>query len=152
MSQFWPLSRSLFFQILNDECSDHFVNERIWERLGYKSQEDSSLVWLASDSTPNDWITNYPIGPDFIGSRPPSVRLTKSIPKEYKQSLKLYLNFGGYKIGALYPRLTRRATAVNWLLAWQIKSFGSFNATGPMAPTLLPPVDPSIGHSVDRAN
>ena len=31
----WPLSRSLLMQILEDRCSDRFVCERVWERLGY---------------------------------------------------------------------------------------------------------------------
>ncbi len=43
--------------------------------------------------------------------------LTRSIAKEHKQLLKEQLGFGGYTIGELYPRRTRRATAVNWLLA-----------------------------------
>ena len=35
----WPLSRSLLLQILEDRCSDRFVCERIWERLGYRPAE-----------------------------------------------------------------------------------------------------------------
>ena len=35
----WPLSRSLLLQILEDRCSDRFVCERIWERLGYQPSE-----------------------------------------------------------------------------------------------------------------
>ena len=44
--------------------------------------------------------------------------MTRSVPKQHKQLLKQQLNFAGYRIGELYPRRTRRATAVNWLLAW----------------------------------
>jgi len=36
--------------------------------------------------------------------------------------LKNFLNFKGYKINELYPRRTRRATAVNWLIYWAIES------------------------------
>ena len=35
VSELWPLSRELLMQILEDRCSDQFVCERIWERLGY---------------------------------------------------------------------------------------------------------------------
>ncbi|WP_295460185.1 DUF1823 family protein, partial [Synechococcus sp. UW140] len=36
-----------------------------------------------------------------------------------KQLLKEELGFKGYQINQLVPRLTRRATAVSWLLAWR---------------------------------
>ncbi|HCX53792.1 MAG TPA: DUF1823 domain-containing protein, partial [Synechococcus sp. UBA9887] len=32
VSAFWPLSRPLLHQMLEDRCSDRFVCERIWER------------------------------------------------------------------------------------------------------------------------
>jgi hypothetical protein len=53
----------------------------------------------------------FPLGPELIAQRPASVRLTRSIPKPLKQLLKEQLGFAGYKIGGLYPRRTRRATA-----------------------------------------
>ena len=68
--------------------------------------------------TPPDWADAFPQAPELIAERPASVRLTRSILKEHKQLLKQQLNFAGYRIGELYPRRTRRATAVNWLLAW----------------------------------
>ena len=43
----------------------------------------------------------------IISDRPASVHLTRSIPKDYKQGLKNFLNFKGYKINELYPRRTR---------------------------------------------
>ena len=68
--------------------------------------------------TPSEWADAFPEAPELIAERPASVRLTRSVPKEHKQLLKQQLNFAGYRIGELYPRRTRRATAVNWLLAW----------------------------------
>lgn len=56
--------------------------------------------------------------PDFIGSRPAIVKLTRSIPPAHKQLLKEQLGFAGYEIKELNPRRTRRATAVNWLLSY----------------------------------
>ncbi len=56
--------------------------------------------------------------PDFIASRPATVKLTRSIPPENKQLLKEKLGFAGYKVGELVPRLTRRATIANWLLSY----------------------------------
>ena len=47
------------------------------------------------------------------------MRLTRSIPAEHKQLLKEELGFRGYSVAELVPRLTRRATAVSWLLAWR---------------------------------
>ena len=111
----WPLSRALLVQILEDRCSDRFVCERIWERLGY---QDSGDTWSAGPDTPGDWVEAFPESPQLIAERPASVRLTRSIPKQHKQLLKQQLGFQGYRIGELYPRRTRRATAVNWLLAW----------------------------------
>ncbi|HCV56509.1 MAG TPA: DUF1823 domain-containing protein, partial [Synechococcales bacterium UBA12195] len=34
VSDLWTISRALLMQILEDRCSDQFVCERIWERLG----------------------------------------------------------------------------------------------------------------------
>ena len=39
-------------------------------------------------------------------------------PAEDKQLLKEQLGFTGYKVGELNPTLTRRATAVSWLLSY----------------------------------
>ena len=116
VTDLWPLSRDLLVQILEDRCSDRFVCERIWERLGYR--EDSAGVWGAGPETPAEWSAAFSEAPQLIAERPASVRLTRSIAKPHKQLLKQQLAFPGYRIGELYPRRTRRATAVNWLLAW----------------------------------
>lgn len=142
----WPLSRALLHQILEDRCSDRFVCERIWERLGY-AQGDAA--WSAGPQTPQDWAEAFPLAPQVIAERPASVRLTRSIPKPYKQLLKQQLAFEGYRIGELYPRRTRRATAVNWLLAWLADRGDPLPDAGPMAPELAAPSDPVSGHPGD---
>ncbi len=77
------------------------------------------------------------------------MKLTRSIAKEHKQLLKEQLDFGGYKIGELYPRRTRRATAVNWLLAHLAERGEALPETG-LLPELLPqPADPVAGHPGD---
>ena len=142
----WPLSRALLLQILEDRCSDRFVCERIWERLGYRPGESH---WSAGPATPLDWAEAFPTAPELIAERPPSVRLTRSIPKQHKQLLKQQLNFAGYRIGELYPRRTRRATAVNWLLAWLAQQGEPLPEQGPLGPELPPPGDPVQGHPGD---
>lgn len=67
----------------------------------------------------DDWKQDYPTPPNFVESRPATVKLTRSIPKEHKQLLKEELGFAGYKIDELIPRKTRRATMVNWLLSYR---------------------------------
>ena len=148
VSDLWPISRALLMQILEDRCSDQFVCERIWERLGYVP---SSQDWIAGDNTPAEWADAFPQAPQVIAERPPSVRLTRSIAKEHKQLLKQQLQFAGYRIGELYPRRTRRATAVNWLLAWLAERAEPLEEQGPLAPELPVPEDPVTGHPGDRA-
>ena len=147
VSDHWPLSRALFLQILDDRCSDQFVCERIWERLGYVPQGDG---WHAGPATPAEWADAFPIAPELIAERPASVRLTRSIPKQHKQLLKQQLGFTGYRIGELYPRRTRRATAVSWLLAWLMQQGEPLVETGPLAPELPVPENPVAGHPGDR--
>ena len=142
----WPLSRALLLQILEDHCSDRFVCERIWERLGYRP---NGSQWSAGPDTPLDWAEAFPTAPELIAERPASVRLTRSIPKQHKQLLKQQLNFAGYRIGELYPRRTRRATAVNWLLAWLAQQGEPLPEQGPLGPELSAPVDPVQGHPGD---
>ena len=148
VSELWPLSREVLQQILDDRCSDQFVCERIWERLGYQPKDGQ---WLAGAATPQDWAEAFPQAPQVIAERPASVRLTRSIAKEHKQLLKQQLQFGGYRIGELYPRRTRRATAVNWLLAWLAERSEALKEQGPLAPELPVPEDPVTGHPGDRA-
>ena len=63
--------------------------------------------------------------------------------------LKQQLAFVGYRIDELYPRRTRRATAVNWLLAWQAERNELLPEHGPMAPELPISIDPARGHPGD---
>ncbi len=111
-----PLTTETLWQILNDELEDAVVNQLLWHCLGYRYDPEQQ-AWR-SDSVAPEWAEIYPIPPDFIGSRPAIVQLTRSIPEPHKQLLKEQLGFAGYRIGELTPRRTRRATAVNWLLSY----------------------------------
>ncbi len=147
VTDLWPLSRDLLVQILEDRCSDRFVCERIWERLGYRKV--SAGVWGAGPETPAEWSEAFSEAPQLIAERPASVRLTRSIAKPHKQLLKQQLGFSGYRIGELYPRRTRRATAVNWLLAWLAERSEPLMTQGPLAPELPAPSNPVFGHPGD---
>ena len=148
---FWPLSRALLNEILNDRINDRFVAERVWERLGYQPMDQNSTLWCAGARTPSEWRQAFPKAPEVIAQRPASVQLTRSIEKVYKQLLKSQLSFAGYRISELYPRRTRRATAINWLLAWQAKTEASLPEEGPLPTLLEPPTDPVHGHPGDLA-
>jgi hypothetical protein len=143
----YPLSRTLLEAVLADRVSDRFVCELIWPRLGYGP--DGSGIWSAGPATSEVWRESFPIEPQFIAERPPAVALTRSIAKEHKQLLKQQLGFGGYRIGELYPRRTRRATAVNWLLAHLAEQGEPLADTGPLPPLLEAPADPVAGHPGD---
>lgn len=110
-----PLTTETLWAILNEELPDETVNQLVWQSLGYRYDE-SSQKWTADD-VDADWAEKYPEPPNFIESRPATVRLTRAIPKENKQLLKTHLGFKGYTIDQLVPRLTRRATMTNWLLS-----------------------------------
>ncbi len=148
MGDRWPVSRALLQQILDDRCTDRFVCECIWERLGYVHIPNTDQ-WHAGPHTPKDWSDAFPQGPELIAQRPASVRLTRSIPKPLKQLLKEQLGFAGYKIGGLYPRRTRRATAVSWLLAWLAQRGEPLLDDGPLAEEMPIPLDPVRGHPGD---
>jgi hypothetical protein len=144
----YPLSRALLEAVLADRLSDRFVSELIWCRLAYVPEPEGE-GWCAGPGTPPEWREAFPRAPEVIAERPASVALTRSIPKVYKQLLKEQLGFAGYRIGELYPRRTRRATAVNWLLAHQAERGESLPEAGPL-PDLLPvPDDPVTGHPGD---
>ena len=146
----WPLSRPLLEAVLADRLSDRFVCELVWTRLGYGPDPmDSAAPWRAGPATPAAWSEPFPEAPDVIASRPASVRLTRSIPAEHKQLLKQQLGFSGYRIGELFPRRTRRATAVNWLLADLAVLGQGLLETGPLPPLLALPADPLAGHPGD---
>lgn len=143
----FPLSRALLEAVLADRTSDRFVCELIWPRLGY--EQIGSGTWRAGPATGSPWQESFPIEPQFIAERPPSVALTRAIAREHKQLLKEQLGFGGYRIGELYPRRTRRATAVNWLLAHLAQHGELLPETGPLPPLLESPADPVAGHPGD---
>ncbi len=142
-----PLSRALLEAVLVDRTSDRFVCGLIWPRLGYGP--DAAGVWRAGPSTEAPWRERFPVEPAFIAERSASVALTRSIPAEHKQLLKQQLGFAGYRIGTLTPRRTRRATAVNWLLAHLAGRGEPLPEHGPLPPLLEPPPDPLRGHPGD---
>ncbi|MFP4299381.1 MAG: DUF1823 family protein [Spirulinaceae cyanobacterium] len=116
MSQPLPLNAETLWAILKEEISDREVNELVWYYLGYRYDRESQQ-W-DNQAVEETWRNDYPEPPDFIENRPPTVKLTRSIPKENKQLLKEKLGFQGYKIGEFGPRQTRRATMTNWLLSY----------------------------------
>jgi len=148
----FPLSRALLEAVLSDRTSDRFVCELVWVRLGYRppaEAEGTLAPWSAGPDTPPDWATAFPLAPELIATRPASVRLTRSIAAPHKQLLKQQLGFGGYRVGELYPRRTRRATAVNWLLAHLAEQGEPLPQSGPLPDLLQPPSDPVAGHAGD---
>ena len=144
----WPISRKLLFLVLEDKVSDVFVCELVWERLFY-TREKNMNDWISSELTPPYWSEKFVKAPQIISERIASVHLTRSIPKEHKQGLKNFLNFKGYKINELYPRRTRRATAVNWLIYWAIENDCFSKDSGLMPSLSSPPVNPVKGHFGD---
>ena len=144
----WPLSKKLLFSILEDQVSDVFVCELIWERLFY-IKEISTTDWVSSEYTTAYWSKKYYKAPQIISERGPSIHLTRSIPKNHKQGLKKILDFKGYKINELYPRRTRRATAVNWLIFWGIESKSKLKDNDKLPILSSPPINPIDGHNGD---
>lgn len=143
--------------MLDDRLSDRFLCELIWWRLGYRPAAAAGATavphrpdWLATPATPVAWAERFPIAPELVAERPANVQLTRSIPAPFKQLLKEQLGFGGYRIGELYPRRTRRAVAVNWLLAHLAGRGEPLAETGPLPPLLDAPADPVAGHPGDR--
>jgi hypothetical protein len=116
MSNLPPLNTETIWAILNEKIDDSTVNQLVWYYLGYRYDEETKQ-WDNSQ-VPPQWTEKYREPPDFIENRPPTVQLTRSIPKENKQLLKEKLGFKGYKIGEFGPRQTRRATMANWLLSY----------------------------------
>lgn len=116
MSDLPPLNQDTIWKILQEDLSDETVNELVWHYLGYRYDPETK-TWNSEFVAP-DWRETYPEPPNFIDSRPATVKLTRSIPKANKQLLKDKLGFKGYKIGEFDPRDTRRATMANWLLSY----------------------------------
>ena len=144
----WPITRKILFLILEDKVSDIFVCELIWERLFYINQP-SMDEWISSPLTSSYWSEKFIKAPQIISERSASVHLTRSIPKDHKQNLKKILNFKCYKINELYPRRTRRATAVNWLIYWSIDSSSSLDDFCKLPKLSLPSHNPAKGHYGD---
>ena len=144
----WPICKKLLLLVLEDKVSDVFVCELVCERLFY-NQETTLNNWVSSALTPTYWSEKFVKAPQIISERIASVHLTRSIPKEHKQGLKNFLNFKGYKINELYPRRTRRATAVNWLIYWAIENKSFSNDTAVIPSTSSQPVNPVKGHFGD---
>jgi hypothetical protein len=116
MSDLPPLNTDTIWAILNETIDDDTVNKLVWHYLGYR-YNSAANQWETKEVVP-EWKEDYPDPPNFIESRPATVKLTRSIPAENKQLLKEQLGFKGYKIGEFCPRQTRRATAANWLLSY----------------------------------
>jgi hypothetical protein len=116
MSELPSLTPDTIWAILNEEIADDTVNQLIWHYLGYR-YDSATNQWVITQVAP-EWKEEYPEPPNFIESRPATVKLTRSIPQANKQLLKEQLGFKGYKIGEFGPRQTRRATAANWLLSY----------------------------------
>lgn len=116
MSNLPPLNTETMWAILNEQLDDAIVNQLVWYHLGYR-YNSATEQWDSSNVAP-EWSSEYPQPPDFIDSRPATVKLTRSIPQDHKQILKEKLGFKGYKIGEFGPRQTRRATAANWLFSY----------------------------------
>ena len=106
--------------------------------------------WISSPLTPSYWSEKFSKAPQIISERSASVHLTRSIPKDHKQNLKKILNFKGYKINELYPRRTRRATAVNWLIFWAIESKCILKENDKLPILYSPPFNPLHGHKGDH--
>ncbi|WP_448572575.1 DUF1823 family protein [Trichothermofontia sp.] len=116
MMELPPLDRTTIQAIVADTLPDEVVNQLVWRALGYR-YDPVQRCW-DNRQVAAEWRDRYPEPPNFLESRPATVQLTRSIPPENKQLLKEELGFAGYKVGELQPRLTRRATAANWLLSY----------------------------------
>ena len=119
MTDLPPLTTDTIWAILNKDLDNDTVNRLVWHYLGYR-YDDAAQTWQ-TDQVADDWRDTYPEPPDFIENRPPTVKLTRSIPKANKQLLKEKLGFKGYKIGEFSPLETRRATMANWLLSYMVE-------------------------------
>jgi hypothetical protein len=116
MSDLPPLTTDTLWAIIHETLEDATVNQLVWHYLGYRY--DAATNTWDNTAVEADWRETYPEPPDFIESRPATVKLTRSIPPANKQLLKEKLGFTGYQVNELVPRKTRRATMTNWLLSY----------------------------------
>jgi Domain of unknown function (DUF1823) len=129
------LSNENILRIVRSECSDLEVNTLLWKCLGYRFVDGD---WTSAECFPK-WSERFPSPPDLIGMQriyerevdQPSLRsnqaLVRSVPVEFKQSLKTHLKplgFSGFKYAELTPNKTRRAQCANWLLYYREQLFG----------------------------
>jgi Domain of unknown function (DUF1823) len=129
------LSNENILRIVRSECSDLEVNTLLWKCLGYRFVDGD---WTSAECFPK-WRERFPSPPDLIGMQriyerevdQPSLRsnqaLVRSVPVEFKQSLKTHLKplgFAGFKYAELTPNKTRRAQCANWLLYYREQLFG----------------------------
>ncbi|MGC8454396.1 MAG: DUF1823 family protein [Cylindrospermopsis raciborskii] len=122
MSNLPQLNKETIWDIINEKIDDLTVNQLVWHYLGYRY--DYNLETWDNTQVSPEWIADYPQPPNFIESRPATVKLTRSIPPDNKQLLKEKLGFKGYKIGEFGPRQTRRATMAGWLLSYMMTNYG----------------------------
>ncbi|MCZ2202632.1 DUF1823 family protein [Cylindrospermopsis raciborskii] len=115
------LNKETIWDIINEKIDDLTVNQLVWHYLGYRYDYNLE-TWDNTRVTP-EWVADYPQPPNFIESRPATVKLTRSIPPDDKQLLKEKLGFKGYKLGEFGPRQTRRATMASWLLSYMMTNY-----------------------------
>ncbi len=120
MSELPSLNTATIWGIIKAEIDDNTANRLVWHYLGYR-YDPARENWDNSNVS-QEWRSQYPTPPDFIADRPPTVKLTRSIPKPNKQLLKEKLGFQGYKIGEFTPAQARRATMANWLLSYMVEN------------------------------
>ena len=68
----WPICRKLLWLVLEDNVSDVFVCELIWERLFYVRKRKVNN-WVPSALTPAYWSEKFEKAPQIISERPASV-------------------------------------------------------------------------------
>ena len=131
------LTNEQMLAIVTSECNDLEVNTLVWKCLGYRYNEEEN-EWTPSEVFPK-WKERYPNPPDFIGmkrvyskevdqdSLTSNQALVRSIPAEFKQSLKPTLKplgWTGFQMKGLTPNKTRRAQCANWLIFYREELFG----------------------------
>lgn len=131
------LTNEQMLAIVTSECNDLEVNTLVWKCLGYRYNEENN-EWTPSEVFPK-WKERYPTPPDFIGmkrvyskevdqdSLTSNQALVRSIPAEFKQSLKPTLKplgWTGFQMKGLTPNKTRRAQCANWLIFYREELFG----------------------------
>ena len=129
------LTNENLLKIVKSECSDLEANTLVWKCLGYRF---ANGAWDASQCFPK-WRERFPEPPDLIGmqrvyerdidqvSLKSNQALVRSVPAEFKQSLKTFLKplgFRGFTYAELTPNKTRRAQCTNWLLYYREQLFG----------------------------